>query len=133
MGKRIWRCYLRIRLNIGPLDAAQRDRCLPQGAIAAGMKRMLQRFGMFNLDCEVRLLLKPECVKPAVLNPNQPAPDRLGWEVFLITVPGDATAADVCSLFKTHAARSPAGRALQRDDKNCQAAPNGQSKIKDKS
>lgn len=116
LGTRIWRCDLRIRLNIGPLDAAQRDRCLPHGAIATGIKRMLQRFGMSNLDCEVRLLLKPECVKPAVLNANQPAPDRLGWGSFLITAPGDPKEADVRYLFKMHAARSAAGRALQGDE-----------------
>ncbi|MEP7022180.1 MAG: type VI secretion system baseplate subunit TssG, partial [Pseudonocardiales bacterium] len=87
LGKRIWRCDLRIRLNIGPLDAVQRDRCLPNGGIARGIKQMLQRFGMTNLDCEVRLLLKPECIRPAVLTASGPAPDRLGWGSFLAAVP----------------------------------------------
>lgn len=104
LGKRIWRCDLRIRLNIGPLDAAQRDRCLPGGAIAAGMKRMLQRFGMSNLDCEVRLLLKAECIYPATLTANKPLPDRLGWGSFLTTIPGIPKNADVRYLFKMHAA-----------------------------
>lgn len=112
LGKRIWRCDLRIRLNIGPLDAAQRDRCLPHGAIATGMKRMLQCFGMSNLDCEVRLLLKPECVRPAVLTTNKSAPDRLGWGSFLATAPGSPTNADVRYLFKMHVARPPAGSGL---------------------
>ncbi|WP_426196492.1 type VI secretion system baseplate subunit TssG [Massilia sp. DWR3-1-1] len=112
LGKRIWRCDLRIRLNIGPLDAAERDRCLPHGAIARGVKRMLQRFGMSNLDCEVRLLLKPECVRPAVLSANKPAPDRLGWGSFLASVPGSPANADARYLFKMHVARPPAGSAL---------------------
>jgi type VI secretion system protein ImpH len=99
LGKRLWRCDLRIRLNIGPLDAAQRDRCLPNGRIATGMKRMLQRFGMTNLDCEVRLLLKPECIRPAVLASKGPAQDRLGWGSFLATVPGMPKQADVRYLF----------------------------------
>jgi type VI secretion system protein ImpH len=109
LGKRIWRCDLRIRLNIGPLDTAQRDRCLPHGAIALGMKRMLQRFGMSNIDCEVRLLLKPECVRPATLNANKPAPDRLGWGSFLATGPGSPTHADVRYLFKMHVDRPRTG------------------------
>jgi type VI secretion system protein ImpH len=112
LGKRIWRCDLRIRLNIGPLDAAQRDRCLPHGAIARGMKRMLQRFGMSNLDCEVRLMLKPECVRPAVLTTNKSAPDRLAWGCFLATAPGSPTNADVRYLFKMHVARPPASPGL---------------------
>ena len=112
LGKRIWRCDLRIRLNIGPLDAAQRDRCLPHGAIARGMKRMLQRFGMSNLDCEVRLLLKPECVRPAVLTTNKSALDRLAWGCFLATAPGSPTNADVRYLFKMHVPRPPAGSGL---------------------
>jgi type VI secretion system protein ImpH len=109
LGKRIWRCDLRIRLNIGPLDAAQRDRCLPNGRIAMGMKRMLQRFGMSNLDCEVRLLLKPECIHPAALTANKPAPDRLGWGSFLASAAGLPKKAAVRYLFEMHAARPHAG------------------------
>jgi type VI secretion system protein ImpH len=104
LGKRIWRCDLRIRLNIGPLDAAQRDRCLPNGAIAAGIKRILQRFGMSNLDCEVCLLLKPECIRPAVLSANKPAPDRLGWGSFLGSIPGVPKQGAVRYLFGMHGA-----------------------------
>ena len=113
LGQRIWRCDLRIRLNIGPLDATQRDRCLPNGAIATGMKRMLQRFGMSNLDCEVRLLLKPECVHPAALGANKPLPDRLGWGSFLATVPGLPKNADVRYLFAMHDAKPAAGSAVR--------------------
>lgn len=113
LGQRIWRCDLRIRLDIGPLDAAQRDRCLPNGAIATGMKRMLQRFGMSNLDCEVRLLLKPECVHPAALGANKPLPDRLGWGSFLTTVPGIPKHADVRYLFAMHDAKPAAGSAVR--------------------
>jgi type VI secretion system protein ImpH len=112
LGSRIWRCDLRIRLNIGPLDAAQRDRCLPHGAIATGMKRMLQHFGMSNLDCEVRLLLKVECVRPASLNANKGAPDRLGWGCFLATVPGSPKQAEVRYLLKMQMAPPLAGTTL---------------------
>ena len=105
LGKRVWRCDLRIRLKIGPLDAAQRDRCLPNGAIATGIKRMLQRFSMSNLDCEVCLLLKPECIHPAVLTANKPAPDRLGWGSFLASAHGVPPNAAVRYLFEMHATR----------------------------
>ncbi len=105
LGKRIWRCDLRIRLNIGPLDAAQRDRCLPNGAIAKGIRRMLQRFGMSNLDCEVCLLLKPECVDPAKLTANTQAPDRLGWGSFLASTHGAPKDAAVRYLFEMRSKR----------------------------
>ncbi|WP_426112485.1 type VI secretion system baseplate subunit TssG [Massilia sp. PWRC2] len=112
LGKRIWRCDLRIRLNIGPLDAAQRDRCLPSGAIARDIKRMLQCFGMSNLDCEVRLLLKPACVRPAVLSANKPAPDLLGWGSFLATTAGSPANAAVRYLFKMHDKQAAAASAF---------------------
>lgn len=112
MGARIWRCDLRIRLNIGPLDAAQRDRCLPHGAIASGIKRMLQHFGMTNLDCEMRLLLKPECIRPACLSANPRSRDRLGWGCFLATVPGSPKQADVRYLLKMHTASPMAATTL---------------------
>ena len=111
LGKRIWRCDMRLRLNIGPLDIAQRDRCLPHGSIATGMKRMMQRFGMSNSDCEVRLLLKPACVRPAVLKSNTSAPDRLGWGSFLATSPGSPAYGDVRFLFKMRDGRETADKA----------------------
>lgn len=114
LGQRIWRCDLRIRLNIGPLDAAQRDRCLPYGAVARDMQRMLRRFGMSNLDCEVRLLLKPECVHPAALHASKKAaPDRLGWGSFLASAPASPPLAMVRYLFKMHARRNPVASDLR--------------------
>lgn len=112
LGQRLWRHDLRIRLNIGPLDGAERDRCLPNGEMAAAIRRMLQRFGLSNLQCEVRLLLKPECVRPVVLSANVSTQHRLGWGSFLTTVAGLPKQAEVRYLLPMHAARPKAGTAL---------------------
>ncbi|MDL2356932.1 MAG: type VI secretion system baseplate subunit TssG, partial [Pseudomonadota bacterium] len=95
LGKRIWRRDRRIRLNIGPLTKAGFDRCLPNGATAAAIKQMLKHFGVANLECEVCLILKPECIRPAVLSAKKQAVNRLGWDSFLTTENGSLTHAAV--------------------------------------
>lgn len=114
LGGRIWRRDRRIRLNIGPLDKAECERCLPNGEAAAAMKKMLKHFGVSNLECEVRLILKPECIRPVVLTVNTPAENRLGWGSFLITAKGQPTSGDVRYMFEMHAARPQTGTALRR-------------------
>lgn len=112
LGQRLWRRDLRIRLNIGPLDEAGRDRCLPNGEMAAAIRRMLQRFGLANLQCEVRLLLQPQCVRPVVLRASSSS-HRLGWGSFLTTIEGAPAGADVRYLLPLHAAR-PLARTAPR-------------------
>lgn len=91
-----------------PLPAARRHR-RGHEAHAAALRHVEPRLrGAAAAQARVRQAggAEPE--------PAGAEPSRMGS--FLITVPGDATEADVRSLFKTHAARSPAGRALQRDE-----------------
>lgn len=113
LGKRIWRRDRRIRLNIGPLTRAGFDRCLPNGETAAAIKQMLKHFGVANLECEVRLILKPECIRPAVLSANKPAVNRLGWDSFLTTENGPLTHAAVRYMLDMHPARPPKGTVLR--------------------
>ena len=76
--------------------------------MAAELKTMLKRFGMSNLECEVRLLLKPECVTPVLLRANLPAVDRLGWGTFLTATPGLPGDGEVRYRLPLHIPRQPA-------------------------
>lgn len=113
LGKRIWRCDRRIRLNIGPLDMTEFDRCLPNGEAAGAIKKMLQHFGVANLECEVRLVLKPECVKRAVLSASTPTVNRLGWDSFLTAEKGPLRKTAVRYMFNMRAPRPPTGTVLR--------------------
>lgn len=106
LGGRIWRRDRRIRLLIGPLGKAGRDACLPRGDTAKALTHMLRRFGLANLECEVRLILKPDCVTPVLLSADRPDQHRLGWGAFLTSSPGRPENAHVRYLLPMHAARS---------------------------
>lgn len=83
LGGRLRRRDMRVRLNIGPLDKADVERFLPRGDAASALAKMLRMFGLPNLEFEVRLHLKPSCIKPLVLSSEAGAARRLGWDAFL--------------------------------------------------
>lgn len=114
LGSRIWRHDLRVRLHIGPLAQAELDPFLPTGDASAAMAQLLRQFGVSHLEFEVRLILKPECIKQVVLTANRPAAMRLGWESFLTTQNGKATRGDIGYLLTMRGARPPPGKPLRR-------------------
>lgn len=117
LGRRIWRRDRRIRLHIGPLDKSGLDACLPRTDVARALTQMLKRFGLANLECEVRLTLKPDCVTPAVLTAARPAAHRLGWGAYLASTAGHPDEADVRYLLPgLPRGRPPAQRPARRDD-----------------
>ena len=114
LGKRIWRCDRRLRLHIGPLDRQGLDRWLPNGECASASARMLRHFGVTDLEFEVRLILKPECLAPVVLSAKSPAMHRLGWDSFLATATAQPKRGDVRYMLKLHPARPPKGSSLRK-------------------
>ena len=83
LGGRLRRRDIRTRLNIGPLDKADFERFLPRSEAAVALSRMVSLFGLPNLEFEVRLILKPPCIKPLTLTSKTGAARRLGWDAFL--------------------------------------------------
>jgi len=105
LGARSWRPDLRARLRIGPLSRTAFDRFLPNGDMAAALRRLLTLFGVPGVDFEVQLVLRAEAVQPCRLHASgaaAPTPVRLGRDSFLVTAPATADRADmrylVCPL-----------------------------------
>ncbi|MES2296126.1 MAG: type VI secretion system baseplate subunit TssG [Pseudomonadota bacterium] len=95
LGKRLWRFDRRIRLHIGPLEAANLERLLPHGDGAKAIEAMLALFGVGDMDFEARLILSPACIEPLRLTNDAAASRRLGWTSFLTTRPGKAQTPEV--------------------------------------
>jgi type VI secretion system protein ImpH len=83
LGTRIWRRDLRMRLHIGPVGKQGLDRFLPCGKAAKDLAILLNQFDCSHFEFEVRLILKPECIKPAALTSISAKANRLGWDSFL--------------------------------------------------
>ncbi|WP_295990245.1 type VI secretion system baseplate subunit TssG [Rugamonas sp.] len=83
LGGRLRRWDIRTRLNIGPVDKADFERFLPRSVAAVALAEMVSLFGLPNLEFEVRLILKPSCLKPLTLTNAPGAARRLGWDAFL--------------------------------------------------
>lgn len=96
LGTRLWRRDRRVRLHIGPLDKPDLERFLPRGDAAAALEKMLELFGVGNLEFEVRLILGPSCIQPLTLTSrNRPAMRRLGWDTFLSSSTGQVSRPEV--------------------------------------
>jgi type VI secretion system protein ImpH len=84
LGSATWRRDLRVQIRLGPLSKAQFDHFLPDSAGARALKNLLSMFAAPTLQFEIRLILRAEDVRCAVLGA---APDaggaRLGLDVFL--------------------------------------------------
>lgn len=91
VGQRVWQRDLRLRITLGPMPHARFTRFLPGGPGAKALRELLTLFTGVSLEYEVRLKLKAEDVRPAMLTdpmPDQPqAGPRLGWDAFLTTRP----------------------------------------------
>ncbi|CAN7570519.1 type VI secretion system baseplate subunit TssG [Pseudoduganella sp. LjRoot289] len=96
LGKRIWRHDRQVRLDIGPLNAAQLERFLPHGEGAAALLRMLKLLGAPSLRYEVRLILARSCIRPVVLGARR----RLGWDSFLPSRDGTVSKPEVRYLLQ---------------------------------
>ena len=86
LGERSWRPDLRVRLRIGPLDAATFARFLPSGDASAALRAILGRCAEPGVGFEVQLVLRAQDVRPLRL-PGRTHPEngqgRLGRDSFL--------------------------------------------------
>ncbi|MGZ5848604.1 MAG: type VI secretion system baseplate subunit TssG, partial [Ramlibacter sp.] len=92
LGARSWRPDLRVRVRIGPLDRAQFERFLPQGAAARALRTLLGLFATPTLSYEIVLVLRRDALQPARLADGG---RRLGIDSYLLTGKPTADRADM--------------------------------------
>ncbi len=80
-GNRVWDRQSRVRLTVGPLRRQRFDQFLPGGSAAASLAKLFRLMVSSVLDCEVRLVLDPRDVPPAVLGRRNDV--RLGWTAWI--------------------------------------------------
>jgi type VI secretion system protein ImpH len=83
VGSRVWQRDLRLRLTIGPLDAASYASFLPGGANALALHEKLTSYTGVCLEYEVLLVLRAADVRSARLVPDHGGA-RLGWDSFVL-------------------------------------------------
>ncbi|MBB3120114.1 type VI secretion system baseplate subunit TssG [Pseudoduganella violacea] len=79
LGERIWRRDRRLRLHAGPLTQDDFNRFLPGSDGAAALRTMVRKLSLGLLSCEMRLTLRREDIRGAVLGRGS----RLGVDSFL--------------------------------------------------
>lgn len=95
LGERSWRPDLRVRLRIGPLDAAAFAWFLPSGAGSAALRAILRRFAPPTVGFEVQLILRAQEVRPVQLAGAASSPALLGRDSFLVSAAAPANRADM--------------------------------------
>ena len=79
LGSRVWDRQHKFRIRLGPLTLAQYESFLPGGAPLRKLVDWVRMYLCFELDWDVRLLLKPDEVPALTLGGGQ----RLGWTSWL--------------------------------------------------
>lgn len=79
LGRRVWDCQHKFRLSLGPLDLAQYESFLPGGAALVKLVAWVRQYLCFELEWDVRLVLKREQVPR--MQPGKFG--RLGWTTWL--------------------------------------------------
>jgi type VI secretion system protein ImpH len=79
LGRRVWDCQHKFRIRIGPLDLPQYEDFLPGGSALPKLVAWVRQYLCFELDWDVRLLLKREQVPKTRLSRF----GRLGWTTWL--------------------------------------------------
>lgn len=88
LGERTWQRDLRLRVCLGPLDAAQHQRFLPGQSGALALRELLTLASGVSLEYEIHLRLRSDAVVPTPLTRgNTGFPARLGWNTFLLSSP----------------------------------------------
>ena len=81
LGRQVWDRQHKFRLCLGPLDLRQLEEFLPGGAAFGKLVAWVRQYLCFELEWDVRLVLKRDQVPPARLGKFQ----RLGWSTWLGT------------------------------------------------
>jgi type VI secretion system protein ImpH len=105
LGERVWQRDLRLRVVLGPLDAARQQRFLPRQPGARALRELLALAGGASLEWEVRLHLRAEAVAQARLGATADgAGTRLGWSGFLLAQPSPVAREETVYELHTQAA-----------------------------
>jgi type VI secretion system protein ImpH len=83
LGKRVWDCQNKFRINIGPLSYDDYTRMLPNGESMQRLIAWVRNYAGLALDWDARLILKKEEVPPLKLGGGV----RLGWSTWLGSQP----------------------------------------------
>jgi type VI secretion system protein ImpH len=92
LGSRVWDRQNKFRIRLGPLTLDQYESFLPGGAPLRKLVDWVRMYLCFELDWDVRLLLKQNEVPSLTLGGGQ----RLGWTTWLGRRRSDIHADDLC-------------------------------------
>jgi type VI secretion system protein ImpH len=87
VGERVWQRDLRLRITLGPLDAAEHRRFLPGATGAVALRELLTLINGVSLEYEIRLSLRADAVATVHLGDSPQGAARLGWNSFLQSRP----------------------------------------------
>lgn len=104
LGSRVWDCQHKFRIRLGPLDLAQYESFLPGGSALPKLVAWVRQYLCFELEWDVRLVLKGEQVTQARLGIF----GRLGWTTWLGDYQRPAEVADLTLDAERLLARGPA-------------------------
>jgi len=92
IGKRVWDGQHKFRIRMGSLTLAQYVNLLPGGALFAQLVDWVRFYLSFELDWDVRLILRKEEVPRLTLDRTR----RLGWTTWLGKRRASSDAGDLC-------------------------------------
>jgi type VI secretion system protein ImpH len=92
LGAQVWDRQSKFRVRLGPLTFAQYESFLPGGLRLRQLVDWVRLYGCFELEWDVRLLLRRSEVPALRLGCG----GRLGWTTWLGTRPADTDADDLC-------------------------------------
>jgi type VI secretion system protein ImpH len=92
LGSRVWDRQHKFRIRLGPLTLQQYESFLPGGMLLRKLVDWVRMYLCFELDWDVRLLLKQSEVPKLALGKRQ----RLGWTTWLGDRRADTSADDLC-------------------------------------
>jgi type VI secretion system protein ImpH len=92
LGGQVWDRQHKFRVHLGPLSLSQYESFLPGGASTAQLVDWVRLYLAFELEWEVRMLLRENEVPPAVLGRT----GRLGWTTWLGARRDSTDAGDLC-------------------------------------
>jgi type VI secretion system protein ImpH len=120
LGARVWDRQNKFRLCLGPLTFAQYESFLPGGPMLQKLVDWVRLYCSFELDWDVRVVLKRNEVPPLKLGggsserglvspkPRSGEGGRLGWTTWLGRRPAEADAGDLCLAAETFVTRAGA-------------------------
>lgn len=92
LGSRVWDAQHKFRVQIGPLSLPEYESFLPGGTRLRKLVDWIAFYLSYELDWDVRLILKQDEVPPLTLDRRH----RLGWTTWLGTRRTSQNAADLC-------------------------------------